>query len=156
MNYVCKYDSPIGPLYLGEEDGHLTHLVFSEADPRLTGYVFGETSLLKQTKQELDEYFAGTRQSFSIPLRAQGTMFQEQVWGKLLEIPYGESRSYKDLAQSMQSPGASRAIGITNSRNPISILIPCHRVIGQSGNLTGYAGGLAAKQFLLELEQKHV
>lgn len=156
MRYFYKYDSPIGPLYLGEENGSLRLLVFHEEDPRLEGYTARKTPILEQAKRELGEYFAGKRQRFEVPLRVQGTDFQEKVWHKLQAIPYGETRSYKEIAESMRSPGASRAVGLTNKRNPISIIIPCHRVVGHSGKLIGYAGGLDAKEFLLELEQRHV
>ncbi len=156
MKCFCKYESPIGPLYLGEEDGFLSLLVFSHEDPRLQGYTLGETSVLKQAISELSGYFSGTRQRFEVPLRVQGTDFQKRVWDRLRNIPYGEICSYKEIAVLLQSPKASRAVGLANKRNPISIIIPCHRVVGHSGKLVGYAGGLTAKEFLLELEQQYV
>jgi methylated-DNA-[protein]-cysteine S-methyltransferase len=103
---------------------------------------------------QLAEYFAGARRDFDVPLAPRGTGFQRLVWGELVKIPYGETRSYGDLARALGRPAASRAVGAANGRNPISILEPCHRVIAGSGALTGYAGGLAAKRWLLEHEAR--
>ncbi len=155
MKYVCQHDSPIGPLYLGEENGLLSLLVFRENDPRLQGYVSRSTPTLERVKVELEEYFAGKRHRFDVPLRVKGTDFQTRVWQELQVIPYGETRSYKDIAEKVESPKGSRAVGLANNKNPISIIIPCHRVVGQNGKLTGYAGGLDAKSYLLDLEQDH-
>lgn len=155
MRYFCKCDSPLGPLYLGDEGGFLSLLVFSEDDPRLKVYVPGMSPILAETKKELSEYFTGERRLFQIPLRASGTEFQQKVWQELQAVPYGETRTYKDIAERVGSPRGSRAVGLANNKNPISIIIPCHRVVGQNGKLTGYAGGLDAKGFLLELEHRH-
>lgn len=106
-------------------------------------------------KKELDEYFAGKRRTFEIPLKVQGTEFQERVWRELQKISYGKTCTYKDIAARVDCPRGSRAVGLANNRNPISIFIPCHRVISGNGKLTGYAGGLDAKRYLLELEQKN-
>jgi methylated-DNA-[protein]-cysteine S-methyltransferase len=146
----------MGALFLGEEYGLLRLLVFGEDDPRLQDYVSRITPSLEKAQQELDEYFAGKRQRFDLPHEVQGTEFQKRVWQELQTIPYGETRSYKDIAKQVQSPLASRAVGLANNKNPISIIIPCHRVVGQNGKLTGYAGGLAAKEYLLDLEQRCV
>ena len=105
-------------------------------------------------KQELEEYFAGTRQTFDLPLAPKGTAFQQKVWAALREIPYGQTRSYGEIAAIVGNPKASRAVGMANNQNPISILIPCHRVIGKDGSLTGYGGGTEKKKWLLELEQR--
>jgi methylated-DNA-[protein]-cysteine S-methyltransferase len=108
--------------------------------------------ILKQTVVEFDEYFAGKRKQFELPIDAQGTDFQKQVWAMLETIPFGETWSYQDLAIAIDNPKAVRAVGLANSKNPISIIVPCHRVIGKSGKLTGYAGGIDRKQKLLMLE----
>ncbi|CAK15933.1 methylated-DNA--[protein]-cysteine S-methyltransferase [Pseudomonas entomophila] len=108
--------------------------------------------VLRETARQLGEYFAGTRQHFELDLDFAGTEFQRQVWAALLTIPFGETRSYSDIARQIGNPDAVRAVGAANGRNPISIIAPCHRVIGASGSLTGFAGGLPAKQFLLALE----
>lgn len=107
---------------------------------------------LKETARQLGEYFAGQRQRFELPLDFFGTDFQRQVWAALLTIPFGETRSYSEIARQIGNPSAVRAVGAANGRNPISIIAPCHRVIGASGSLTGFAGGLQAKQYLLALE----
>ncbi|MCE5977805.1 methylated-DNA--[protein]-cysteine S-methyltransferase [Pseudomonas sp. JR33AA] len=108
--------------------------------------------VLRETARQLGEYFDGKRQRFELALDFAGTEFQRQVWAALLAIPFGETRSYSDIARQLGNPGAVRAVGAANGRNPISIIAPCHRVIGASGSLTGFAGGLAAKQYLLALE----
>lgn len=143
-------ESPIGPLTLTEQEGKLTQLLFGQLP------VMGEqknTPLLQQTRQQLEEYFRRERQEFSIPLVPQGTEFQRLVWTGLQSIPYGESISYGELARRIGHPKAFRAVGGANHHNPISIIIPCHRVVGSDGSLTGYGGGLEKKIFLLELER---
>lgn len=144
--------SPIGPLTLGEDRGFLTHLLFGRDIP--PGYAEGSSDLLKQAEEELSEYFSGARREFSLPIKPAGTPFQRRVWAALLEIPYGETRSYKDIAAAAGCPKGFRAVGMANHNNPISIIIPCHRVVGANGRLTGYGGGLKAKAYLLELERK--
>ncbi|MBC3412321.1 MULTISPECIES: methylated-DNA--[protein]-cysteine S-methyltransferase [Pseudomonas] len=111
-----------------------------------------DNAVLRETARQLGEYFAGQRRTFDLPLDFVGTEFQRQVWAALLAIPFGETRSYRDIAQRIGNPQAVRAVGAANGRNPISIIAPCHRVIGASGSLTGFAGGLPAKQYLLALE----
>lgn len=110
------------------------------------------STLQRQACQQLDEYFVGQRQHFELPLAPQGTDFQQQVWQALQSIPHGEHRSYKEIALQIDNPKAVRAVGLANSRNPIALIIPCHRVIGASGKLVGYAGGIARKAWLLEHE----
>jgi len=141
------YHSPIGPLYIAEQDGAITHLVF-----RAIAGQAGETALLTQCREQLDAYFAGERQNFDLPLAPKGTQFQLRVWQTLCTIPYGTTWSYKMLAEAADCPRGYRAVGLANNKNPISILIPCHRVVGASGALTGYGGGLSNKEFLLKLE----
>lgn len=109
--------------------------------------------VLLKTKRQLEEYFSGLRNEFELPIAATGTDFQQQVWHALTTIPYGETWSYQDLADAIGNPKAVRAVGMANGKNPISIVVPCHRVIGKSGKLTGYAGGIERKQRLLALEQ---
>lgn len=120
--------------------------------------VIGDDSSMKmaqKAKDELEEYFAGKRKDFDLPLRAEGTNFQKKVWEQLKKIPYGETRTYGEVAQMMGNPKASRAIGMANHNNPILILTPCHRVIGADGSLTGYAAGIEAKKYLLDFESSN-
>ena len=114
-----------------------------------------ETDLIKATYQQLTEYFAGKRKSFDIPIKLKGTEFQQQVWSALQTIPYGDVWSYKRLAETVGSPKGYRAVGMANNRNPISIIVPCHRVLGIDGKLVGYAGGIDKKRKLLEMEQEN-
>ena len=149
---MMKYDSPLGTLYLAEEDHAITGLYFGR--DRLPAEVpEQESGLLKKAKAQLEEYFAGKRRVFDLPLNPKGTAFQQKVWQALQEIPYGETRSYKEIAGIVGSPKGMRAVGMANNRNPISILIPCHRVIGADGALVGYGGGLDLKRELLALEK---
>jgi methylated-DNA-[protein]-cysteine S-methyltransferase len=118
-----------------------------------TDYTKTETPLIKKTAAQIEEYLAGKRKQFTIPTALHGTEFQMAVWRALQNIPYGETRSYKEIAAFIGRPKALRAVGMANNRNPISIIVPCHRVIGSDGSLTGYGGGLPLKQRLLELEK---
>ncbi len=145
--YYSTYESPIGTITLASDGIALTRLDFARNTQDTT-----QLEIFTTTKQELDEYFRGKRKAFTIPLQTQGTPFQRQVWDALLTIPYGETRSYEDMAIQIGRPKACRAIGMANNRNAIGILIPCHRVIGKDGSLIGYAGGLDKKIALLELE----
>jgi methylated-DNA-[protein]-cysteine S-methyltransferase len=137
-------------------DKSLVAIVWENDDPRRVrlGDLVEEPHhpLLVRTEMELREYFAGKRRTFSIPLEMQGTRFQRQVWEFLLSIPFGETCAYGDIATELGNPAASRAVGGANRRNPISIVVPCHRVVGAARNLTGFAGGLEAKTYLLKLE----
>ena len=139
--------SPVGPITIVERDGAITHVLFGECEK--TGE---RTALLAEAERQLNEYFAGTRRAFDLPLRPEGTPFQQDVWNALCRIPYGETRSYADIARAVNRPKAFRAVGMANHNNPISILIPCHRVVGADGSLTGYGGGIDKKRFLLALE----
>ncbi len=150
MKRMRWVDSPIGALRLAEEDGALTELLFGEQGENRQR---DDSPVLLQAEVQLGEYFAGKRREFTVPLSPRGTEFQRRVWNALLTIPYGETRSYGEIAILAESPKAFRAVGSANHNNPISILIPCHRVIGKNGSLTGYGGGMEAKQFLLELEK---
>lgn len=151
MKQILIVSSPVGPLTLTQEDQALTGLHFGEHPQQGAE---GPTPLLEEAARQLEEYFAGQRKEFSLPLAPKGTEFQLRVWQALLQIPYGETRSYGELAAMVGNPKACRAVGGANHRNPLSILIPCHRVVGTKGSLTGYAGGLAIKEFLLKLESE--
>lgn len=150
MKYFLRYNSPIGELYLIEEDNYLIEINFSSAPADI---LERETDFLISCKKELVEYFERKKKEFTIPLKLYGTEFQKKVWNALLKIPYGETRSYKDIAIMVDNPKGSRAIGMANNRNPLPIVIPCHRVIGANKKLVGYGGGLEKKIFLLELEK---
>lgn len=147
-------ESPLGELRLVANDGELAGVYLpgqttapdSTADWTRTRAPFGDASA------QLGQYFAGRRTSFDLRLAPQGTEFQRRVWAALLEIPYGTTTTYRELAERIGSPSAARAVGRANGANPIGIVVPCHRVIGAAGALTGYAGGIAAKRWLLELE----
>ena len=138
-------------LHLTADDNSLLRLDFA-AQPFLPASA-AENHILQKAVQELREYFQGRRQTFTVPIRFNGTKFQQQVWQALRQIPYGTTCSYKELAASISSPGASRAVGSACHRNPLCIVVPCHRVIGADGSLTGYAEGLDIKEYLLELER---
>ena len=151
--YICP--SPMGPLTLVEENGALVALRFNPGLPRdAAAFALPSTPLLRQAAAELAAYFAGELKAFTVPLAPKGTPFQRKVWQALREIPYGETRSYKELAAAVGNEKACRAVGLANNRNPLPIFIPCHRVIGANGKLVGYAGGLDVKTFLLELEKR--
>lgn len=141
------YDSPIGPMTLVQEGEALARLDFDvPSQPEEA------TPLLLEACRQLREYFTGERKAFALPLAPAGTAFQKKVWAALREIPWGETRSYGDIARAIGKPTASRAVGMANGRNPLPIFIPCHRVIGTNGSITGYSGGLEKKRFLLRLE----
>lgn len=153
MKYKFFYDTPVGTICLGQEDDFITNLYFKD-ERVLEDSEIKETPLIKEAKRQLDEYFSGNRKVFDLPLRTQGTEFQQDVWQALQGIPYGETRYYGEIARKIGNPKAPRAVGLANNRNPISIIIPCHRVIGKSGKLVGYGGGLHIKELLLDLENK--
>ena len=149
-------DSPVGLLKLVASEKALVAVLWENDDPARVrlGDVVEEPfhRVLVQTEKELKEYFSGKRHTFSLSLDMRGTPFQKEVWEVLLGIPFGETRTYGDIAKRLGNPAASRAVGGANRRNPISIIVPCHRVVGAAGNLTGFAGGLEAKTYLLSLE----
>src|ERR1039457_5953216 len=163
--------SPVGPLFMAASDLGLVALEF---DARLPGQQtirpnprdlrsenrgvrFEESvKVMRAYVRELEEYFAGKRREFSFPLDLRGTDFQLACWRALLELPYGDTRSYRDIAQAIGQPHACRAVGMSNNRNPVAIVVPCRRVIASSGSLCGYGGGLDAKRKLLDLEQENV
>ena len=145
------YQSPFGPVSLKEENGALICCGFGRDGAETAD----RAPVLYETARQLDEYFAGRRKEFDLPLAPNGTVFQQNVWQALQKIPYGTTVSYKDIAVAIGNPQACRAVGMANHNNPIGIIVPCHRVIGANGKLTGYAGGLDKKQLLLDLEFRH-
>ncbi len=162
------FDSPVGELLIAATPAGLTHLLFArDSDAKFAHAIKPEwiardaaheaddalaLAHLDRTREQLAGYFGGARRTFDIPLAATGTEFQQSVWKALAHIPYGATWSYGDLARHIEHPRAVRAVGLANGRNPISIIVPCHRVIGANGSLTGYGGGLDRKRFLLTLE----
>jgi methylated-DNA-[protein]-cysteine S-methyltransferase len=152
---VFFYDSPVGMIGIAEDTGALCRVFFC-TEKNLAGFPVAETPLIKKAAGRLTEYFDGGRTSFDLPLLLRGTDFQLSVWKALQSIPAGATRSYKELAALVGNPKASRAVGMANNRNPIAIIIPCHRVIGADGSLTGYAGGLLVKQYLLDMEKRFI
>lgn len=159
MNLVSKsMESPVGKLKLVASEKGLVAILWENDGPRRV--VLGDLRdddrqpILVETERQLKEYFEGRRQGFSIPLDIRGTPFQKNVWEALLAIPFGETRSYGQLAKQLGRPSAMRAVGAASGRNPISIVVPCHRVIGSSGELTGFAGGLETKAQLLKIESE--
>ncbi len=149
-------DTPLGRLSLVANDHGLCGVYFPQhkGAPDVSGEARPDHPALRAACQQLSEYFRGQRRAFDVPLAPEGTAFQQRVWSQLRAIPYGETRGYGDLATLLGQPTASRAVGLANGRNPLSIIVPCHRVIGRDGSLTGYAGGLDAKRWLLALEQR--
>jgi methylated-DNA-[protein]-cysteine S-methyltransferase len=154
-SYFTVMPSPIGELTLSGDGRALTgvYMELHKRRPPLPVGAVRDDSALAAARAQLEEYFEGERVEFDLPLEAGGTPFQRDVWAALREIPYGETISYGELARRIGRPDASRAVGLANGRNPISIVVPCHRVIGASGTLTGYGGGLDRKRFLLEHER---
>lgn len=150
-------DSPVGPLTLAGVDGRLRHLrmVDQTYEPSRAGWNPDDDAFADAVAQ-LEAYFAGERLEFDLELEMLGTEFQQKVWAALLTIPYGETRTYGEIAQQIGSPGASRAVGLANGHNPVGIIVPCHRVIGANGSLTGYGGGLDRKRQLLDMERDRV
>ena len=158
MNAFTYFQSPIGRLLLTTDGTALTGLFMEPFRKAQTTDGWAEdiaVGPLAAAVRQLGEYFGGTRREFDLPLRSQGTPFQTRVWRELVEIPYGQTWSYGELAQRIDKPSASRAVGLANGRNPISIVVPCHRVIGADGSLTGYGGGLERKRWLLAHEGLH-
>ncbi|WP_166346761.1 methylated-DNA--[protein]-cysteine S-methyltransferase [Phytoactinopolyspora limicola] len=153
--FWTELDSPVGPLLLTADDAGLTGLYMEER--RHGPHDIGPGWIRSDepfgaAEEQLEHYFAGQLREFDLPLNPTGTPFQQRVWAALTSIPYGEVRSYREIAEQIGHPTAYRAVGLANGRNPISIVVPCHRVIGASGALTGYGGGIERKRMLLELE----
>jgi len=152
MTTYRRMSSPVGELLLAGDEHAITAILFEGNAPE-PGWSEGTTSPLQEAAAQLAAYFAGERRAFELPLAPRGTPFQRRVWDELLRIPYGETISYGELARRVGNANASRAVGLANGQNPLPIVVPCHRVIGANGKLTGYGGGLPIKARLLELER---
>lgn len=152
MNYKYHIDTPIGMICVESNEEAITGLFF-EKNKTLYKQEKPETDLLKKAGEQLMEYFSGKRRTFDLPLAPSGTEFQKKVWKALCQIPYGETRSYGEIAAQIGNPKACRAVGGANNKNPIMVFIPCHRVIGADGSLVGFGGGIDAKKFMLNLEK---
>jgi len=152
--FYTYFDSPVGKLLLAGDGVALYRLSFPcvHTDEHIAEDWTKDDSKFEPVKEQLTDYFAGNLQTFDIPLSMKGTNFQKRVWKALLDIPFGATKSYGDIANALGSPGASRAVGSANNINPIAIIVPCHRVIGSTGKMVGFGGGLETKQFLLDLE----
>ncbi|WP_020612194.1 methylated-DNA--[protein]-cysteine S-methyltransferase [Sediminispirochaeta bajacaliforniensis] len=158
MRNYYLYDFSIGTLRIVASEDAITEISFVSGEKNYdkAEETNKETNLIKKAGEELKEYFEGTRRSFDLPLDSQGTPFQKRVWEALLDIPYGETRSYRQIAEAVGSPKGFRAVGLANNKNPIIIVVPCHRVIGANGSLVGYGAGLEVKDQLLRLEHTYL
>ena len=155
MNNSLYYDTKIGRIQIEENGESITKIDYVQKD--IEDLIDGkETELIKEAIKQLDEYFEGKRSAFDLPLAPEGTEFQKKVWKALKEIPFGETKSYGEIAKIIGNEKASRAVGMANNKNPIMIVIPCHRVIGANGKLVGYAAGLEVKEILLDLEKRKI
>ena len=151
MHCIYKYNSIIGDIFISADENFLLSVQFVNHN-----FIENkENKIIRQTIKQLDEYFNGKRKKFELPLNPKGTEFQKKVWQQLMKIPYGKTATYKDIATLIGNTNASRAVGNANNKNPIAIIIPCHRVIGSNNKLTGYAGGLDKKEKLLNLEKNN-
>ncbi len=155
MKNLIRYESPVGRISIADNGEHITDIFFGKPGSLQTRFKDRETELNALAQKQLEEYFAGKRKEFDLPLKMEGTPFQISVWEALQRIPYGETRSYRDIAVEIGNPNSYRAVGLANNKNPISVVIPCHRVIGANGDMIGYGGGLNKKRRLLELERNH-
>lgn len=153
INYFC-YDTEIGKIKISEKDGKIIELGFSEY--KKEDEIEKETESIKKACTQLEEYLSRKRTNFDIEIEMIGTEFQKKVWKELLNIPYGETRSYKDIAIAIGNEKACRAVGNANNKNPIAIIVPCHRVVGSNGSMTGYAGGIDIKEKLLKIEKCNI
>jgi len=153
MTYRFSYDLCIGSVTIIERGGYVVGVSLSEGVPHLKDFSIRETPIIAACAEQLRKYVQGDLKQFSVPINPTGTPFQLSVWRALVDIPYGETRSYSAIARAIGNPKAVRAVGMANNRNPISFIIPCHRVIGSDGSLVGYGGGLALKEWLLDLER---
>lgn len=150
MNNLYYYETDLGIIGIRDNNKSITEIFYSKEKDNDN---IKETPLIKECFKQLNEYFKGERKEFNVPIEVEGSEFQKKVWNALLDIPYGETRSYKDIAIAIGNEKACRAVGMANNRNPISVIIPCHRVIGANGKLVGYGGGLNIKEKLLNIEK---
>ena len=155
MKYYKDINTVIGKVRIIEEDGYIIELQINKDFDKNEYILEKDTNILKNTERQLSEYFSGKRNTFDLKLNSKGTDFMKKVWRELLNIPYGETRTYKEIAEKIGNPKGARAVGMANNKNPIPIIIPCHRVIGKNKKLVGYALGLDMKEFLLNLERKN-
>ena len=155
MTAVFYYQTELGVISIEENGTALTKVYFGEPQLQCEADL-RETALLQEAGQQVKEYLAGVRKDFTLPLDPEGTDFQQRVWAALQEIPYGETRTYGEIAVSVGCLQGARAVGLANNKNPLLLFIPCHRVVGIKGKLVGYAGGIAAKEYLLKLEKQQV
>jgi len=156
MKNIFSYNTKIGKIGIEEDGLAITKIYFINNDEQEEIIEKNETALLKEAIKQLNEYFDGKRSSFDLKLQLQGTEFQKKVWNALIEIPFGETRSYGEIAKIIGNEKASRAVGMANNKNPIPIIVPCHRVIGANGKLVGYAGGVDIKEKLLNIEKNNI
>lgn len=154
MKKIFYYDTKIGKIAIAEEDGQIINVCFENRPTPAGECKIEETDVIKECAKQLQEYFGGKRKEFCLPLNHKGTVFMKKVWDALLEIPYGQTRSYKDIAEHIGHKLAYRAVGMANNKNPIPIIIPCHRVIGSNKKLVGFAAGIEVKESLLQLEKQ--
>lgn len=159
MKYIKYVDFKLGKIGIVEENSKIVKIIIinknNNTNKNAYDFIEKDTKLLLETKRQLQEYLEGKRKEFELPIEQEGTKFQKQVWEALRKIPYGETRTYKEIAKMVGNEKASRAVGMANNKNSIPIIIPCHRVIGSNGKLVGYALGLDVKQYLLDLENKN-
>ena len=154
MKSIFYYETIIGEIGIADNGKGITNIYIKNKLKIEKDIEIRETKLIKEAANQLNEYFSGERINFSISLDPEGTEFQHKVWNELIKIPYGETRTYKEIAEKIGNSKAARAIGMANNKNPILMMIPCHRVVGKNKSLVGYAGGLEMKERLLEIENK--
>ncbi|MBC8589628.1 methylated-DNA--[protein]-cysteine S-methyltransferase [Wansuia hejianensis] len=154
MKNLFIYETMVGDIGIGDNGEAITDVFFGKAY-NINDFTVRETELIKLAYEQIMDYFNGKSKRFNLPLYVEGTEFQKNVWKALMTIPYGETRSYKEIGELVGRPKAARAVGMANNKNPISIIIPCHRVIGSNGKLVGYGGGIKVKEELLNLEKKY-
>ncbi|NMS90556.1 methylated-DNA--[protein]-cysteine S-methyltransferase [Clostridioides difficile] len=155
MKNIFYYETKIGKIGIAEKNNCITNLFFDTSILNSKEYLVKETEIIKEASKQLKEYLDGNRKAFDLPLELLGSEFSKKVWNELCKIPYGETKTYTELASIINNPKAYRAVGMANSKNPISIFIPCHRLVGSNGSLRGYLGGIKVKEYLLKLEKEN-
>ncbi|MCC0627381.1 MULTISPECIES: methylated-DNA--[protein]-cysteine S-methyltransferase [unclassified Clostridioides] len=155
MKNIFYYETKIGKIGIAEKNNYITNLFFGTSGLDSERYLAKETKIIKEASKQLKEYLDGYRKEFDLPLQLSGGGFSKKVWNELCKIPYGETKTYIELANIINNPKSYRAVGMANSKNPISIFIPCHRLVGSNGSLRGYLGGIKIKEYLLKLEKEN-
>ncbi|MCC0781983.1 methylated-DNA--[protein]-cysteine S-methyltransferase [Clostridioides sp. ES-S-0108-01] len=155
MKNIFYYETKIGKIGIAEKNNYITNLFFGTSGLDSERYLAKETKIIKEASKQLKEYLDGDRKEFDLPLQLSGGEFSKKVWNELCKIPYGETKTYIELANIINNPKSYRAVGMANSKNPISIFIPCHRLVGSNGSLRGYLGGIKIKEYLLKLEKEN-